>query len=107
MNKILNLMLLIVIAAGCKDHSKPVRRIAVAMAGDEVLYHDQIPSLIMPGTTLEDSSNIVEDYINKWARKELMFQTAEENLSPELKEEIDGSLKVPDPILPYISTRDR
>ena len=93
MNRILILMLIVALAAGCKDTNKSVRRIAVAMAGDAVLYRDQIPALIVPGTTPSDSAALVQDYINKWAREKLMFQKAVENLSPELKEEIDSQLE--------------
>jgi len=93
MNRILSMIIIVVLAAGCKDHNKSARRIAVAIAGDVVLYHDQIPALIIPGAAPADSSALAQDYINKWARKELMFQKAVENLSPELKEEIDRQLE--------------
>jgi hypothetical protein len=36
---------------------------------------------------------MTRDFINKWIRKEMMFQKAEENLSPELKKEIENQLK--------------
>lgn len=93
MNRILTLMIIFALVAGCKDQTKSARRTAVAMVGDAVLYHDQIPDLMMPGTTPSDSSSLVQDYINKWARETLMFQKAIENLSPELKEEIDRQLE--------------
>ncbi|MCX6334620.1 MAG: hypothetical protein NT092_10000 [Bacteroidia bacterium] len=92
-NRILAIVLIFVMAAGCKDRNNPARRIAIAKAGDAVLYLDRIPSLVKAGTSATDSTAIVQDYINKWARKELMFQKAEENLSPELKEEIDSQLE--------------
>jgi hypothetical protein len=93
MNRILILLLITVITAGCGNRNNTNKSVAIARAGDVVLYLDQITSLIQPGTSRSDSATIVQDYINKWARKELMFQKAEENLSPELKDEIDSQLE--------------
>jgi len=92
MNRLLTLLLIIAVAAGCDKRSNSLKRVAVASAGGAVLYLDQIPKL-QPGTTAADSSAIIQDYVNKWAKKVLMFQKAEENLSPELKEEIDSQLE--------------
>jgi hypothetical protein len=93
MNKILTLLLIIALTTGCSNHKNTYKSVAVARAGDVVLYLDQITPLIQPGTSQADSTAIVQDYINKWARRELMFQRAQENLSPELKEEIDSQLE--------------
>ncbi len=65
----------------------------MAKAGEAVLYLDQIPAPVQPGSMVADSTVMAQDYINKWVRKVLMFQKAEENLSPELKEEIESQLK--------------
>jgi hypothetical protein len=92
MNRILILFLFTIIAAGCTSRSDP-KRIAVARAGDAFLYLDQIPGLIQPGTSPVDSAAIVHNYINSWAKKQFIFQKAEENLSPELKNEIDNQLE--------------
>jgi hypothetical protein len=93
MNKILTLFLIIALTAGCTNRKNTNKSVAVARAGDVVLYLDQITPMIQAGTSRADSTAIVQDYINKWARRELMFQKAEENLSPELKEEIDSQLE--------------
>jgi hypothetical protein len=92
MNRILILLLFTILTAGCTSRSDP-NRIAVARAGDAFLYLDQIPGLIQPGTSPADSAAIVHNYINRWAKKEFIFQKAEENLSPELKNEIDNQLE--------------
>jgi hypothetical protein len=93
MNRILSLMIIVSVVAGCTNRSNQGKRIPVAKAGEAVLYLDQIPALALPGSMGADSTAIFQDYINKWVRKELMFQKAEENLSPELKEEIDNQIK--------------
>jgi len=93
MNRVLGLLLIIFLAAGCSSRSSQGKRIPVAKAGDAVLYLDQIPRYGRNGSSAADSSVMAHDFINKWVRKELMFQKAEENLSPELKEEIENQIK--------------
>jgi hypothetical protein len=93
MNRILAIAIIASLTAGCANRSNQGKRIAVARAGDAVLYLDQIPALFPAGTSADDSTSIVKNYINKWAKEELMYQKAEENLSPGLKKEIDSQLK--------------
>lgn len=92
MNKYLTLLLIILIAGGCRDYSKSPKRVAIAKAGDVYLYLDQIPNIVPPGSSASDSSAIIQNYINTWAKHELLFQKAEENLAPGLKEEIEQQL---------------
>ncbi|MCX6330288.1 MAG: hypothetical protein NTZ85_12365 [Bacteroidia bacterium] len=93
MNRVLGIFLILLFTVSCKNSNNTEKRVAIAKAGDEVLYLDQIPKLIFPGTSKADSTVIVQNYINKWAKKELMFMKAEENLSPELKADIDNQLE--------------
>jgi HEPN domain-containing protein len=81
------------LAGGCRNNNNNARRISVARAGDVTLYLDQITDIIMPGTPPADSAAIIQNYINKWAKRELLFQKAEENLSPELRSEIENQLE--------------
>ena len=68
-------------------------RIAVARAGDRVLYLDQIPSdLVTPGMSETDSISAVQSYIRRWSRKELLAIRAEENLTAEYKDEVNRQL---------------
>ena len=69
-----------------------MRRIPVAEI-DKVLYYDEIPQLIQKGVNEADSAAIIQNYINKWAKRELLLQKAEENLTPEMKAEIDRQLE--------------
>jgi hypothetical protein len=93
MNRILTIVIILIITAGCGNSRRDPKRVAVARAGDIFLYLDQIPRLITEETSAMDSAGIIHDYINKWARKEFLYQKAVENLSPELKDEIDKQLE--------------
>ena len=93
MNRILPLLMLIAITAGCGKKGGSKQRIEVALAGNTILYVDQIPRLVPPGTSKTDSAATTQNYINKWVRKELLFQKAQENLSPEISEDIDRQLE--------------
>lgn len=93
MNRTLIILAIIMSVAGCGGNKNAARRITIATAGSTVLYLDQVPKMFPPGTSAEDSIALIQNYINKWAKKELMLEKAEENLSPELKEEIDRQLE--------------
>jgi hypothetical protein len=93
MNRILIFIIITILIVSCSSSRSDPKRVAVARAGDTFLYLDQIPQLIPPGTPSADSTAIIHNYINKWAKKEFLFRKAEENLSPDLKNEIDNQLE--------------
>ncbi len=93
MNRILILLLAVLVNVSCSNPRSDPKRTAVARAGEALLYLDQIPKLIPPGTSAADSTAIVHNYINSWAKKEFIFQKAEENLSEVMKKEIDSQLE--------------
>ena len=85
--------LLIVLAVACRNDDTDTGRLAVARAGDRVLYLDQIPSgLVTEAMSPEDSTSAVQSYIRQWARKGLLALRAEENLTPEYKAEVNRQL---------------
>lgn len=87
------IIILLLIAVSCNIAEKETSRIAVARAGDRVLYLDQIPSgLIVNGMSVADSISAVQSYIRQWSRKELLAIRAEENLTPEYKAEVNRQL---------------
>ena len=81
MNKTILFLLIICLSAGCKDNNNTAERIPVAEIGKVVLYYDEMPKLIQKGINEADSAAIIQNYINKWAKRELLLQKAEENLS--------------------------
>lgn len=93
MNKFFPVILFVFVFYGCSKSSRQVNRIPVAKAGLKILYYEEIPEQTRKAATLADSAAIIQKYINKWARRELMFQKAEENLSPDLLNEIEKQIQ--------------
>jgi len=88
-----SIFLVLVLAVSCNRVKDDSDRMAVAKAGERVLYFDQIPStLVMPGMSETDSTSAVQSYIRRWSRKELMALRAEENLTAEYKDEVNRQL---------------
>jgi len=84
---------LILITVACNSPVKESERVAVARAGERVLYLDQIPSgLVVSGMSETDSISAVQSFIRQWSRKELLAMRAEENLTPEYKVEVNRQL---------------
>jgi hypothetical protein len=83
----------IVIAFACNRTGEETERIAVARAGDRILYLDQIPQgLVVQGMSETDSISAVQSYIRRWSRKELMAIKAEANLTYDYKAEVNRQL---------------
>lgn len=93
MNKIVLILFLVFLLAGCKNTSNNVKRIPLAEVGKVILYYDEVPQLIQHGINDTDSAATIQNYINKWAKRQLLLQKAEENLSPELRTEIAQELE--------------
>lgn len=93
MNRVLFLFLIILTASACSQINNTEKRLAVAKAGDMVLYYDEIPSAVIQGFSESDSVLIVHNYINKWARSQLLFRKAEANLTSEVLKEIEKQVE--------------
>jgi hypothetical protein len=93
MNKTVFFLILIFVLVGCNNNKNIVKRIAVAEVGKDILYFDEIPDIILNGINKTDSTSVIQNYINKWAKRELLLHKAEENLSPALKDEISKQLE--------------
>lgn len=88
-----SIFLVLVLAVSCNRVKNESDRMAVAKAGDRILYFDQIPStLVMPGMSGTDSISAVQSYIRRWSRKELVALRAEENLTADYKDEVNRQL---------------
>jgi hypothetical protein len=92
MSRILFGILIFATLAGCNRDDRIARRIPVARAGNSTLYYDEIPVVMLKGISGADSTAFVSNFINKWAKKELMFQRAEANIAPELRNDIEKQL---------------
>ena len=92
MNRLFIFLLLLSPAAGCIK--KTEKSTPVAKVYDLVLYYDQIPGHIARGASESDSIAIIQNYINKWAKREFVYQKARENLSPEIKAAIEKQIDI-------------
>lgn len=89
MNKIIIILLLTnFLLTGCQNNNNTAKRIAVAEVNNVTLYYDEMSMLVQYGINEADSASLIQNYINKWAKRQLLLQKAEENLFPELKDEI-------------------
>ncbi len=77
----------------CRNLKSNPARIPVAKAGDKILYLDQIPEIFRDNSSKEDSIAAINNYVNSWARKEIMFAKALENLSEANRNEIEQQLQ--------------
>jgi hypothetical protein len=93
MNKAVSLLIVIILFTACKNKTEQAERIALAKVGNVILYYDEVPKLMQTGVSPQDSIAIIQGYINKWAKKELVFIKAEQNLTPEFKNEIEKQLE--------------
>jgi len=93
MNRSVIILLSIILVNGCKSSQDGTKRIPVAEVGKVTLYSDEIPVLIQHGINDSDSADLYKNYINKWAKRELLLQKAEDNLTPALKNEISKQLE--------------
>jgi hypothetical protein len=93
MNRVLIILFIVLIFISCGKKKETSRRIPVAEVGKVVLYYDELPQLIQKGINEADSIALIQNYINKWAKRELLLQRAEENLSQEIKNEISNQIE--------------
>jgi hypothetical protein len=93
MNRVLIILFIISVFSGCGKSNKTTERVPVAEVGKVVLYNDELPQLVQHGVNDSDSIALKQNYINKWAKRELLLQRAEQNLSQELKNEISSQLE--------------
>ena len=92
MKKLATILFLIFIVLGCKDKNTATR-IPVAEVNKKILYYDQIPQTLIRDLQGADSIAMVQNYINRWAKQELMLMRAEANLSQSAKDEIVNQLE--------------
>ena len=77
--------LFLIVLTGCSLFNKEEKTI-LAKVGDKVLTADKIQEMIPSNLPREDSLLLVEDYIKKWVKQELLIKKAEENLAPVMKD---------------------
>lgn len=90
MKKYLIILFLFVLLAGCHYFKKgtPTGQV-VARVYDKYLYTSDLKGVVAPGSTSQDSIEIVKNYINNWIRQELLVHHAESNLSSDQQDFTD------------------
>ncbi len=73
----------------CGEYKSTVNRIPVAKVGEKILYYDQIPLSVQPGLTSADSAAALQNYVNRWAKREILKLKAIENVTPQFRTEIE------------------
>ena len=84
---------MISLLAGCKNDHNLAKRIPLAEVGKVILYYDEMPKVNQGDENTADSAALIQNYINKWAKRQLLLKKAEDNLSPALKNEIEKQLE--------------
>jgi hypothetical protein len=93
MNKPVIIIFAIILFVSCRNKNNTAGKIPVAEVGNVKLYYSDMPQLIQHGINEADSVAIVQNYINKWAKRRLLLKKAEENLTPEMKSEIEKQIE--------------
>jgi hypothetical protein len=83
--------LLLVISCSQSDSSTEAE--IAATVGDKVLLIKDIPMVLHPDITEQDSISITRKYIQNWIRKELLLKKAEENLTENMLSDIEKQLQ--------------
>ena len=87
--KYLGLMICLVLAVSCQNFGNQSKREAIARVNNTYLYKEDIKDLIPEKTSKEDSINIVNNFINTWATRQLFMDQAKRNLTQEELKEFD------------------
>ena len=84
-NRLLFLALVLILAS-CINNTD--ERKAIAKVNNKILYEDDVKAILPEQLTKNDSLMFVSNFINKWARQQLLLQKAKINLDKE-EESID------------------
>lgn len=83
------LIVLLLAIVSCQNFRNQVKEEAVARVNKTYLYKSDIEKLVPKNTSKGDSANIVNNYINTWATRQLFIDKAKLNLTEEELEEFE------------------
>ncbi len=69
---------------GCKNINHDEEGKPLVKVGDKILYSSVVDQLLPEGTSTEDSTSIVQGYIENWIRDNLIIMEAEKNIPNDL-----------------------
>tara|TARA_R110000868_G_scaffold175817_2_gene413046 strand:+ start:992 stop:1843 length:852 start_codon:yes stop_codon:yes gene_type:complete len=80
------IVLLLVLVTSCKFFKKAPVGVPIARVNDAYLYQEDIKDLISEDTSVEDSTLLVQNFINRWATQQLFLDGALLNLNESKQE---------------------
>ena len=83
MKHTLYILLISLLFTSCDFFKKSDNRTPIARVNESYLYKEDIEDIVPKGTTKEDSTLMVNAYVNRWARQLLLMDGALVNLSEE------------------------
>ncbi|WP_040279892.1 hypothetical protein [Psychroserpens damuponensis] len=83
MRQFLALLILSSLVTSCDFFKETDDRIPLARVDENYLYLEDIEDIVIEGTPKNDSLQIVNSFINRWATQQLLLDGAERNLSEE------------------------
>lgn len=89
MKKLLWLSILLVIMSSCDYFKQEVAGNPVARVNQSYLYKTDLNELFSETSQFEDSAQLVNNYINRWATQQLLIDRAKVNLTQEQLDEFD------------------
>lgn len=92
MKKVAVLFLAMVLTS-CNFFTPEAKPQSIARVNDSYLFKEDIKDLVPSGTSKEDSTIIVRNFIDRWASQKLLMKAAEMNLSEERQEEYNKLIR--------------
>jgi hypothetical protein len=79
-------IILLLLVCSCDFIKKSDDRTPIARVNEHYLYTDDIEGLVSEGTATEDSTLLIQNFINKWATQQLFVDGSKLNLSEKKQE---------------------
>lgn len=87
MKQTLYILILCLLATSCDFFKSTDNRTPIARVNDAYLYKEDLENVVPKGASKEDSTLLVNAYVNRWARRLLLMDGALVNLSEEKQNE--------------------
>ena len=85
----IQIVILFLLIVSCDFFKKPDDRQPIARVNNAYLYFDDLQGLVTEGTSAEDSTLVVQGFINRWATQQLFVDGAMINLSEAKQQEFN------------------
>ncbi|MFD2565472.1 peptidyl-prolyl cis-trans isomerase [Aquimarina rubra] len=77
----ISIIALFLLLVSCGNVNRQSNKEVVARVNETYLYKDEIKNLVPDGASKEDSTNIINNYINIWATRQLFIDQSKRNLT--------------------------